>query len=165
MDATIPQGESVAEGEDGAAGGAAAGGVAEIEAAQDEIIEEFGFFDDWMDRYQYLIDLGRGLADLPASEKTETHRIHGCQSQVWFVPEGREGRLHFRAISDSAIVSGIIAVILRIYSGRPPAAIAAAEPRFIAGIGLDRHLSPTRSNGLSAMLDHIRRLAAAQKAG
>ena len=128
---------------------------------QDELIEEFAFFDDWMDRYQYLIDLGRKLPDFPDEWRDETHRLHGCQSQVWIHSERRGALLHFDAISDSAIVSGLIALLLRVYSDRTPEEIVATEPGFVAAIGLDAHLSPTRKNGLHAMLKAIRGTALA----
>lgn len=131
----------------------------EVAAAQAEIIEEFAFFEDWMDRYQYLIDMGRRLPDLADDEKTEANKIKGCQSQVWFVAEPRGERLEFRAISDAAIVSGLIALLLRIYSGRMPADILATPPDFVEALGLGSHLSPTRSNGLDSMLKAIRRFA------
>ncbi|MGY0504152.1 SufE family protein [Luteimonas sp. e5] len=124
--------------------------------AQAAIAEEFALFSDWAERYQYLIDLGRQLPDLPETLKTEEHRLHGCQSQVWIVAEGDAQRLDFRAISDSAIVSGLIHLALRVYSGRPASEILATEPDYIAAIGLAKHLSPTRSNGLAALLAFIR---------
>lgn len=130
------------------------------EAAQQAIAEEFAFFGDWTERYQYLIDLGRKLPAFPDALKTEDHRVQGCQSQVWLVAEGDAAQLRFRAISDSAIVSGLIALLLRVYSARPAAEILATEPRFIESIGLAKHLSPTRSNGLAAMLAMIKRHAA-----
>lgn len=128
--------------------------------AQQEIVEEFAFFTDWSERYQYLIDLGRKLPDFPEELKREEYRVHGCQSQVWLVPEGDAGCMHFRAISDSAIVSGLIALVLRVYSDRPAKEIVDTEPGFIDSIGLARHLSPTRSNGLSAMLATLKTHAA-----
>ena len=131
----------------------------EVEAAQAEVIEEFAFFDDWMDRYQYLIDLGRRLPALATSELVEANKIKGCQSQVWFVAEQDDGRLHFRANSDAAIVSGLIALLLRIYSGRRPQDILDTTPGFVTELKLEQHLSPTRSNGLAAMLQAIRRFA------
>lgn len=131
------------------------------EAAQQAIAEEFAFFGDWTERYQYLIDLGRKLPPFPDALKTEEHRVQGCQSQVWLIAEGDAEQLRFRAISDSAIVSGLIALLLRVYSARPAAEILATEPRFIESIGLAKHLSPTRSNGLAAMLAMIKRYAAA----
>ena len=132
----------------------------EVAAAQREIIEEFSLFDDWMDRYQYLIDLGRRLPEFPDALRTDEHRIRGCQSQVWFVPEKRDGRLYFQAISDAAIVSGLIAVLLRLYSGREPRDILDTPPDFVEALELQNHLSPTRSNGLSSMLEAIRGFAA-----
>jgi cysteine desulfuration protein SufE len=124
--------------------------------AQAEIASEFGFFGDWSERYQYLIDLGRKLPPFPEEWKTEEHRLHGCQSKVWIVPSGDASRLEFAATSDSAIVSGLVYLALRVYSGRSAAEILATEPVYIAAIGLARHLSPTRSNGLAALLAFIR---------
>jgi len=133
----------------------------EVEAAQREIVDEFSFFEDWMDRYQYLIDLGRRLPEFPDEYKNDQHRIKGCQSQVWFVADRQpDGRLAFRAISDAAIVSGLIAILLRIYSGKRPADILATPPDFIEALGLETHLSPTRSTGLHSMLEAIRKFAA-----
>ena len=129
--------------------------------AQAAIADEFGFFGDWSERYQYLIDLGRKLPDLPDALKTDDFRLHGCQSNVWISGEGDAQRLDFRAISDSAIVSGLIYLALRVYSGRSAAEILATEPDYIAAIGLAKHLSPTRSNGLAALLGFIRERAAA----
>lgn len=131
----------------------------EIAQAQQEIIEEFSLFDDWMDRYQYIIDLGRRLPAFPDELRTEENRIRGCQSQVWFVPERRDGRLYFQAISDAAIVSGLIALLLRLYSGRTPRDILDTPPDFVTALQLETHLSPTRSNGLGSMLAAIRRFA------
>ncbi len=133
----------------------------EVAAAQRELIEEFGLFEDWMDRYQYLVDLGRRLPEFPEDLRTEENRIRGCQSQVWFVPEARDGRLYFQAISDAAIVSGLIALLLRIYSGREPRDILDTPPDFVEALELQSHLSPTRSTGLSSMLAAIRRFATA----
>lgn len=127
--------------------------------AQQAIAEEFAFFDDWSERYQYLIDLGRKLPEFPEAWKTEQHRLHGCQSMVWIVPSGDAAKLDFAAISDSAIVSGLVFLALRVYSGRSAAEILATEPDYIAAIGLARHLSPTRSNGLAALLAFIRNQA------
>ena len=132
----------------------------EVRQAQDEVVEEFAFFDDWMDRYQYLIDMGRKLPEFPEAERIDANKIRGCQSQVWFVAEREDGRLRFRAISDAAIVSGLIALLLRIYSGRKPQDILDTPPDFVAALKLEQHLSPTRSNGLSSMLQAIRNFAA-----
>ena len=131
----------------------------EVEQAQAEVIEEFAFLEDWMDRYQYLIDMGRRLPELSDEDKSDENRIRGCQSQVWFVPEQRDGRLYFRAISDAAIVSGLIALLLRIYSGRLPEDILTTPPEFVDALGLGSHLSPTRSTGLASMLDAIQGFA------
>ena len=124
--------------------------------AQVAIRDEFAFFSDWAERYQYLIDLGRKLPPFPEEWKTEEHRLHGCQSMVWIVASGDAERLDFRAVSDSAIVSGLIYLALRVYSGRSAKEILATEPDYIADIGLAKHLSPTRSNGLMALLGFIR---------
>jgi cysteine desulfuration protein SufE len=132
-----------------------------IADAEREMVEEFALFDSWLDRYQYIIDLGRQLPPFPEAAKTEEHRIKGCQSQVWLVTKPVGDRLEFQAVSDSAIVSGLIAILMRIYSGRPASEILATPPGFITAIGLDQHLSPTRSNGLHAMLGAIRNAAAA----
>ncbi|HDS0922070.1 TPA: SufE family protein [Stenotrophomonas maltophilia] len=132
--------------------------------AQAAIADEFAFFGDWSERYQYLIDLGRKLPVFPDAWKTEEHRLLGCQSMVWIVPEGNADTLRFHAISDSAIVSGLIYLALRVYSGRSAAEILATEPTYIQDIGLSRHLSPTRSNGVAAMLAFIRETAQAQSA-
>jgi len=126
------------------------------QAAQQAIAEEFAFFGDWSERYQYLIDLGRKLPPFPEEWKTEDNRLRGCQSKVWIVPSGGRARLEFRATSDSAIVSGLVHLALRVYSGRSAEEIVATEPEFIAGIGLSRHLSPTRNSGLVALLGFIR---------
>ncbi|WP_255505342.1 SufE family protein [Alkalisalibacterium limincola] len=126
------------------------------EAAQAAIAEEFGFFGDWTERYQYLIDLGRKLPPFPEELKTEDHRLLGCQSMVWIVPGGDRSRMTFQAVSDSAIVSGLIYLALRVYGGRPAEEILATEPDYIERIGLSRHLSPTRSNGLAALLASIK---------
>ena len=131
----------------------------DILAAQAEIVDVFSLFEDWTDRYQYIIDLGRKLPDLSAEQKVESNRLKGCQSQVWIVTENREGRLHYDAISDSAIVSGLIALLLDVYSDRRPSEIVATPPDFIKQIELEEHLSPTRSNGLSAMVRQIRQYA------
>ena len=129
---------------------------ATAEQAQAAIAEEFGFFSDWSERYQYLIDLGRKLPPFPDEWKVEEHRLHGCQSLVWIVAEGDASRLDFHSVSDSAIVSGLVYLALRVYSGRSAEEILATEPGYIATIGLGKHLSPTRSNGLAALLAFIR---------
>lgn len=130
------------------------------DAAQQAIAEEFAFFSDWSERYQYLIDIGKPLAAFPDKWKTEEYRVIGCQSMVWLVPSGNAANLHFEASSDSAIVSGLLALLLRVYSDRPAQEILATEPQFIANIGLAKHLSPTRSNGLAATLEKLKGYAA-----
>ena len=147
-----------------AAVSAAAAAVAESAAdAQAAIKDEFAFFGDWSERYQYLIDLGRKLPPFPEEWKREEHRLLGCQSIVWIVPEGDAARLDFHAISDSAIVSGLIFLALRVYSGRSAAEILDTTPDYIADIGLAKHLSPTRSNGLASLLAFIRETASHAK--
>lgn len=126
------------------------------QAEQDAIIGEFAFFGDWTERYQYLIDLGRKLPPFSDALKRDEYKVSGCQSQVWLVPGGDARRLEFQAISDSAIVSGLIALLLRVYSGRSAQEILDTPPRFIQAIGLAQHLSPTRSNGLASMLAKIK---------
>lgn len=129
--------------------------------AQQAIADEFAFFGDWSERYQYLIDLGRRLPPFPEQWKTEENRLQGCQSMVWIVPEGDASQLEFHAISDSSIVSGLIYLALRVYSGRSAAEILATTPDYIEKIGLSKHLSPTRSNGVAALLAFIQAKAAA----
>jgi cysteine desulfuration protein SufE len=139
--------------------------LARTDAAQAEIAEEFSFFGDWTERYQYLIDLGRKLPALPETSRVETWKVSGCQSQVWIVPHGDAANLRFQAASDSTIVSGLIALVLRVYDARTAAEILATEPRFVEAIGLKAHLSPTRSNGLSAMLAKIQDYARQAQSG
>lgn len=126
-----------------------------IADAQEQLVGDFGFFDDWMDRYQHIIELGRELPDFPADWKVDENRLHGCQSQVWLVGDWQDERLHMAAISDAAIVSGLIAMLMRVYNHRTAAEISQTPPDFIKEIGLTDHLSPTRSTGLNAMLDAI----------
>ena len=130
-----------------------------IANAQQELVEEFDFFDDWMDKYQYIIDLGKQLPEFPEELKTDENKITGCQSQVWIHHEFTDGKIKLRAISDAAIVSGLIALLMKIYNERSPKEILTTEPTFLADLGLDKHLSPTRSNGLHAMLKRISELA------
>jgi cysteine desulfuration protein SufE len=139
--------------------------VNEVEQAQKELVEEFQFFDNWMDRYQYIIDLGRRLPEFPEELRVEKNKIKGCQSQVWFTAEKSDGRLQFQAISDAAIVSGLIALLLRVYSNRLPEEIAGAEADFVVALELEQHLSPTRSNGLASMLKAIHGFAEEELAG
>jgi cysteine desulfuration protein SufE len=124
--------------------------------SQDEIIDSFSLFSEWLDRYQYLIDLGRKLPPLDDAEKTEDKLLAGCQSQVWLLLEGDAGLVTIRANSDAAIVSGLIALLIQVYSGCTAQQIVDTEPYFIQEIGLSDHLSPTRANGLHAMLGAIK---------
>lgn len=127
-----------------------------IHDTQQEIVDEFSFFDDWTGRYQYLIDVGRKLPPLAAEEMTAANKVDGCQSQVWIVVSGNADQLDMRAASDSAIVAGLVALLLRVYSGRSAREILAVDPEFINAIGLGKHLSPTRSNGLASMVKTIK---------
>ena len=127
--------------------------VKEIEL---EIAQEFEIFDSWMDRYEYIIDLGKQLTSFPDEWRIEENKVHGCQSQVWFKTELKNDLFVCQAISDSAIVSGLIALLLRIYNQKDPSDIVKTNPTFVSMIGLDEHLSPTRSNGLNVMLKKIK---------
>ena len=127
--------------------------------AQNEIISDFGLFDNWLDRYQYLIDLGKKLEPLDDAEKTDDILLHGCQSRVWLIIEGNADEVKIRANSDAAIVSGLIALLIRVYSGASAQQIVETQPEFIAAIGLQQHLSATRANGLHAMLQAINKAA------
>jgi len=134
------------------------------EQAQQALLEEFEMFDNWMDRYQYIIDMGKQLPAFPEEWKTDERKIQGCQSNVWMHHRRDGERLHFEAISDAAIVSGLIAVLMRIYNDRPAEEIRATSPHFLQDLGLDKHLSPTRSNGLHSMLARIYEVAEGEAA-
>ena len=135
-----------------------------INEAQDEVIEEFADFTDWMDKYQLLIDLGNSQEPLDERYKTEGNLIDGCQSRVWLQADWRDGAIYFSAESDALIVKGIIALLIRVLSGHTPDEILGADLYFIDRIGLKDHLSPTRSNGLLAMIKQMRVYALAFKA-
>ena len=137
--------------------------MAEINEIQDEIIEEFNGFDDWLDRYQLLIDLGNEQEPLAEEYKTDNNLIEGCQSRVWLQADLIDGKVVFRAESDALIVKGIVALLIKVYSGHTPDEILASEPYFVEAIGLKEHLSPTRSNGLVAMIKQMRLYALAFK--
>ena len=134
-----------------------------INEAQDEVIEEFSDFTDWMDKYQLLIDLGNEQEPLDNKYKTESNLIDGCQCRVWLQADYVDGKIIFTAESDALIVKGIIALLIRVLSGHTPQEILAADLYFIDQIGLKEHLSPTRSNGLLAMVKQIRMYALAYK--
>ena len=129
--------------------------MSEINQIQAELVDEFEIFDDWMSRYEYVIDLGRQLPDFPEKWKTDENKIQGCQSQVWLNTQMRDGKMYIDGTSDAAIVSGLVAIVLRVYSGQHPQDILDAKPDFITDIGFNDHLSPTRSNGLHSMLRSI----------
>ena len=137
--------------------------MATIKEIQDEIIAEFNDFDDWLDRYQLLIDLGGEQEPLPEEYKTDNNLIEGCQSRVWLQADYVDGKVHFRAESDAMIVKGIVALLIKVYSGHTPDEILGCEPYFVEAIGLKEHLSPTRSNGLLAMIKQMRLYALAFK--
>lgn len=132
-----------------------------IEEIQQEIIEEFSVYEDWMDKYGFLIELGNQLEGLDPKEKTDQNLIKGCQSRVWLVSEINNGKIYFRGESDAVIVKGLVALLLRVFSGHSPKEIMETDLHFIDDLGLKQHLSPTRSNGLLAMVKQIRLFAVA----
>ena len=135
-----------------------------LDEKQQEIIEEFELFDDWMDKYNYLIELSKDLPDMPPDQKTEENLIDGCQSKVWLNAEMDSGTLKFTADSDAIITKGIVGLLINVLSGRTPKEIKDAELYFIDRIGLKENLSPTRSNGLVAMINKIKAYAMAYDA-
>lgn len=126
-----------------------------ISNVQEQLIEEFNYFDNWLDKYEYIIELGRQLSAYPLEWQCDEYRVSGCQAQVWIRPRMENNKLYFDATSDAAIVKGLICMLLKIYSGQTPQEILNTKPTFIEAIGLDKHLSPTRSNGLYHMLEKI----------
>lgn len=132
-----------------------------INDIQDEIIDEFSAFDDWMDRYSLLIEYGNGLAPFPESDRTEQNLIDGCQSKVWFTAEMKDGKIIYHGDSDAILVKGIVALLIHVLSDHTPQEIVDADLYFIDRINLRGHLSPTRSNGLVAMLKQMRLYALA----
>ena len=134
-----------------------------IQETEQQIIDEFANFDEWLDRYAYLIDLGRECPQIDEQDKTEQNLIHGCQSRVWLSCSYSDGRLHFRADSDAVITRGIISLLIRVFDGHTPEEILDADLAFIDAIGLKEHLSPTRSNGLTAMVKQMKMYALAYK--
>jgi cysteine desulfuration protein SufE len=137
--------------------------MASIESIENELIEEFEMFEDWMEKYNYIIDLGKQLPEMGAEMKKEQNLISGCQSRVWLVPELKEGKLYFHADSDALIPKGIVSILLRVISGQTPDSILQAEFNFIREIGLEEHLSPTRANGLMSMVSQMKKYALAFK--
>jgi len=138
--------------------------VKTINEVQDEIIEEFSLFDDWMDRYNYIIDISKNLPSLDAAYKINENLISGCQSKVWLHANYQDGILAYEADSDAIITKGIVSLLIRVLSGRKPAEIAHADLYFIDKIGLKENLSPTRSNGLLAMIKQMKLYAIAYQA-
>lgn len=132
-----------------------------IEAIQQDIIEEFSIYEDWMDKYIYLIELGNNLDPLDTKLKNDQHLIKGCQSRVWLVPELKDGKIYFQGESDAIIVKGLVALLLRVASGHTPKEIIESDLHFVDDIGLKQHLSPIRSNGLLAMIKQIKLYAVA----
>lgn len=134
-----------------------------IEKVQQEIIEEFSMYEDWMDKYGYLIELGNELKELDPKDKNDQNLIKGCQSRVWLVADYKDGKIQFRGESDAVIVKGLVALLLRVASDRTPDELIENDLHFIDDLGLKQHLSPTRSNGLLAMVKQIRLYAVAYK--
>jgi cysteine desulfuration protein SufE len=134
----------------------------ELTTLQDDLIKRLNYFDNWKDKYKYIIDMGKQLQALPDEYKTDANRIHGCQSQVWIHIEERESKLYLQATSDAAIVAGLIAILLKVYSGRTPKEILAMPMNFLSETGLLQHLSPNRSTGLYHMIKRIQAEAQAR---
>lgn len=130
-----------------------------LEEKKQQVIEDFGQFDEWLDKYEYLIELGKGLQPFPEDKKTEDRLIKGCQSRVWLDCENRDGRLWFTADSDAIITKGIISLLIDVYSGCTPEEIAGDDFAFLEEIGLRENLSPTRANGLVSMIETIKKNA------
>jgi cysteine desulfuration protein SufE len=135
-----------------------------IQEIQNEIVEEFELFDDWTDRYEYIIDLGKKNPGLPDSQKLEENLIKGCQSQVWLVSRFEDGKVYFEADSDAIIVKGLVSLLIRVLSGHSPEEISSADLFFIEQIGMTRHLAQTRSNGLLSMVKQMKFYALAYQA-
>lgn len=133
-----------------------------IEDIERDIIEEFATFDEWLDKYEFIIELGKELPELPEDMKIDKYLISGCQSKLWIVPEFKDGRLYFQVDSDAIITKGIASLVLRVLSGQTPEDILNANLDFINKIGLSNHLSPTRSNGLLSMIKQIKLYAMAR---
>jgi cysteine desulfuration protein SufE len=134
-----------------------------IEGIEQEIVEEFSLFDSWDDKYEYIIDLGKKLPPLDGKYKVDENKVRGCQSTVWLAAEFNDGRLFFKADSDSTIVKGLISILVRVLSGKTPDAIVSAKLDFINRIGMTSHLAQTRSNGLLAMVKGMKNYALAYK--
>jgi cysteine desulfuration protein SufE len=131
-------------------------GNSSITAIEDEIVEEFSLFDNWEDKYEYLIDMGRKLPKLEDDNKKDENKIRGCQSTVWMVSEYKDGKIFYKADSDAMIVKGLISMLIRVFSGQKPSDIIAADMKFIDEIGMSTHLAQTRSNGLRSMIKQMK---------
>ena len=130
-----------------------------LQEAKQSIVDDFAMYDEWLDKYEYLIELGKKLGDFPEEKKTEDRLIKGCQSRVWIDCEVKDGRLFFTADSDAIITKGIISLLIGVYSGRTPEEIASDDFSFVEQIGLKENLSPTRANGLASMIETIKNIA------
>lgn len=132
-----------------------------IQDRAQEVVEEFALFDDWMGKYEYLIDLGKSIPEIEDEYKTDDFKIKGCQSQVWVRPEMRDGLLYYKGDSDALITRGLVALLIRVLSGQPPQDVAHADLSFLDQIGMKEHLSPTRKNGLASMMKQLKLYALA----
>ena len=135
-----------------------------INEIENEIVDEFSFFTDWQDKYEYIVELGKKLKDFPEDKKTDDNKVRGCQSSVWLVTDRANGNIIFKQDSDSTIVKGLIALLIRVLSGQSPDSIVNAKLEFIDKIGLKQHLAQTRANGLAAMIKQMKMYALAYKA-
>lgn len=130
-----------------------------LKEVEDEVVDEFSMFDEWLDKYEYLIELGKSLVDYPEADKTDEHLIKGCQSRVWLDYSIKDGKIFFNADSDAIITKGIISLLIKIYSGRTPEEILGSDFSVVDRIGLRENLSPTRANGLVSMIEKIREIS------
>ena len=130
-----------------------------IDKIEEQVVEEFSVFDDWMDKYEYIIDIGKNLPPLEEAYKTDLNKVTGCQSQVWLSAEMKDGNLYYKADSDAIITKGLIALLIRVLSGHKPEEIIDTKLEFLDKIGMREHLSPTRSNGLVSMIAHMKKYA------
>jgi len=135
-----------------------------IKEIEQEIIDEFALFDDWMDKYQYIIEMGQSLPQLPETDKTDDNIVNGCVSQVWLTAQTDDGHIEYNADSDAVITKGLIALLMRVLSGHSPQEIIDADLAFVDQVGIRQHLSPNRSNGLNAMIKKMKYIAVAQQA-
>ena len=130
-----------------------------IEKIEEKVVDEFSVFDDWADKYEYVIDIGKNLPAMEDEYKTDANKVSGCQSQVWLTAEMKDGKLYYKADSDAIITKGLIALLIRVLSGHSPEAIMNSKLGFLEQIGMKEHLSPTRSNGLTSMVAYMKKYA------